>query len=85
MLKTQIAIDPEARCSNKLDYHYYGPNDNIYDTMYEAFESGEPVIIDGHTVDGIDMDYYSNLPEWYTEKIKSIGTHFLINVFQNTQ
>ena len=68
MLKTQIAIDSQASCTNKFQYHYFGPNDSIYDTMYEAFESGEPVIIDGHTVEGIDMDYYANLPEWYTDK-----------------
>lgn len=68
MLKTQIAIDSQASCTNKFQYHYFGPNDSIHDTMYEAFESGEPVIIDGHSVEGIDMDYYANLPEWYTDK-----------------
>jgi len=65
MLTTQFAIDKDAQ--HEFRVHYFGANDNIYDNMYEAFESGDPVIIDGHMIDGIDMDYYADLPEWYTE------------------
>ena len=66
MLTTQFAIDKDAK--HEFKYYYYGANDSIYDTMYEAFESGDPVIIDGHDIEGIDMYYYANLPEWYTEE-----------------
>ena len=68
MSMTQFAIDPSARCTSQLEYHHFQKYNRIEDSMYEAFESGNPVIIDDHVVDGIDMDYYANLPEWYTDK-----------------
>jgi hypothetical protein len=37
-------------------------NDNY--RLYEAFESGWPVVIKNYKIEGLDYDYYDNLPDW---------------------
>ena len=37
-------------------------NDNY--RLYEALESGWPVVIKNYKIEGLDYDYYDNLPDW---------------------
>ncbi len=49
-------------------YYHYKKDDNIYDTLYDKFESGYPIIIDGHELPNFDYEYFLELPHFYTEK-----------------
>jgi len=43
------------------------------DELYNAFESGWPVVISGLTIPGIDYDYYDKLPDWVIKDNKWIA------------
>lgn len=62
---TRIAYDSIAKDEFKVFVFDY-KTDNIADSdkLYEAFESGWPVVIKNMVIPGVDYDYYDDLPDW---------------------
>ena len=62
---TRIAYDSIAKDEFKV-YVFDYKTDNIADSdkLYEAFESGWPVVIKNMVIPGVDYDYYDDLPDW---------------------
>ena len=71
---TRIAYDSRAKNDFKVHTFYCGDISDIADSdmLYEAFESGWPVVIKGLNIDGIDYDYYDKLDDWVIEGNKWI-------------
>ena len=71
---TRIAYDSEAKEDFKV--HVFNCNDISdiadKDELYEAFESGWPVVIRGLKIPGVDYDYYDELEDWVIEGNKWI-------------
>ena len=62
---TRIAKDITA--NNDFKVHVFDANEvEVYDNykLYEAFESGWPVVIKNYKIEGLDYDYYDNLDDW---------------------
>ncbi len=63
---TRLALDTVAK--DQFNANIFTVNDisEIADKekLYRAYESGWPVVIRGLTVEGIDYDYYDDLPDW---------------------
>ena len=55
------------------------------DELYEAFESGWPVVIKGLTVPGVDYDYYDNLEDWVIEGNKWIMPWYNSHIKKRTR
>lgn len=62
---TRIAYDSIAKDEFKVFVFDY-KTDNIADSdkLYQAFESGWPVVIKNMVIPGVDYDYYDDLPDW---------------------
>lgn len=71
---TRIAYDSIAK--DEFFVKVFQPKDigEIADSeeLYEAFESGWPVVIKGLRVPGVDYDYYDDLEDWVIEGNKWI-------------
>ena len=70
---TRIALDKN---DNDFTVHVFKVDsiDEIADSdkLYEAFESGWPVVIKGVKISGVDYEYYDNLDDWVIEGNKWI-------------
>lgn len=62
----RIALDKSSATESIVHQFSVADVSEIADTteLYQAFESGWPVVITGLTVPGVDYDYYDALPEW---------------------
>ena len=63
---TRLAYDSIHGNEFKVKIFNVSSIDEIADSteLYEAFESGWPVVIKGLTIKGIDYDYYDDLEDW---------------------
>jgi len=71
---TRIAYDSIAKDDFNVKVFYANDISDIADKdeLYEAFESGWPVVIKGLTIPGVDYDYYDDLDDWIIEGNKWI-------------
>ena len=71
---TRIAYDSIAKDDFNVKVFYANDISDIADKdeLYEAFESGWPVVIKGLTIPGLDYDYYDDLDDWVIEGNKWI-------------
>lgn len=71
---TRIAYDSIAKDDFNVKVFYANDINDIADKdeLYEAFESGWPVVIKGLTIPGVDYDYYDDLDDWIIEGNKWI-------------
>ena len=62
-------------------YHHDARKENIYDTLYEEYESGYPIFLENCIIEGLSYTYYGNLPylycynniwksPWYSKDVK---------------
>lgn len=63
---TRIAYDSIAKDQFKVKVFNVKHINEVADNpeLYEAFESGWPVVIKGLTIKGLDYDYYDDLEDW---------------------
>lgn len=71
---TRVAYDSQAK--EDFQVHIFNVKDinEIADSdkLYNAFESGWPVVIKGLTIPGVDYEYYDELEDWVIEGNKWI-------------
>ena len=55
------------------------------DELYNAFESGWPVVIKGAKISGVDYDYYDSLEDWIIEGNKWIMPWYNSHIKERTR
>ena len=72
---TRVAYDSIAKDQFKVNVFHAKHIDEIADSddLYDAFESGWPVVIKGLTIPKIDYDYYDDLEDWVIKGNKWIA------------